>query len=133
MFRYNAARTGYQTLPMLHVSPSSLVALHETGDGDDIVFSVVLACDSDEPINWTANENDPDITLSSASGTLMDTTNLTITIDRSGLVPGTNALESVLVTGTIEGQNVVNSPVSLPVTVYLVDNSYQVFLPGISR
>lgn len=133
MFRQNAARTGYQALPTLHISPSSLVTLHETGDGDDVVFSVVLACDSDEPINWTANESDPDITLSSASGMLMDTMNLTITIDRSGLVPGKNTLESVLVTGTIEGQNVVNSPVLLPVTVYLVDQIHQVFLPGISR
>ena len=133
MFRQNAARTGYQTLPMLHVTPASLAALHEIGDSNDVVFSVVLAGDSSVPINWTANESHPDIFLSSTSGTLVDAANLTITIDRSGLVPGVNTLGSVLVTGTIDGQNVVNSPVSLPVTVYLVNQIHEAYLPSVTR
>jgi hypothetical protein len=133
MFRQNAARTGYQAIPMLHVTPSSLVALHETGNSNDVVFSVVLDGDCDEPINWTADENHPDIFLSSTSGTLTDTTNLTITIDRSGLVPGKNTLGTVLVTGMVAGQNVVNSPVSLPVTVYLVNQIHQAYLPSVTR
>lgn len=133
MFRQNAARTGRQALPMLHVTPASLVALHETGDSSDVVFSVVLAGDGSEPIDWTANESHPDIFLSSTSGILMDATNLTITIDRSGLVPGKNTLGSVLVTGTINGQDVVNSPASLPVTVYIVDRIHEAYLPAVIR
>ena len=133
MFRQNAARTGYPAMPMLHITPSSLVALHEIDDSSDVIFNVVLKCDSSEAINWAANENHPDITLSSTSGSLMDTTTLTISVDRSGLSPGKNTVGTVLITGTINGENVVNSPASLPVTIYLVDNIHQVFLPGITR
>ncbi|MCB9422032.1 MAG: VCBS repeat-containing protein [Ardenticatenaceae bacterium] len=133
MFRQNAERTGYQALPMLHIAPSSLVTLHETSNWDDVEFTVVLAGSGDETINWTANEDHPDINLSSTSGVLVDTTTLTITVDRSGLVPGVNSLGSVLVTGTINGQNVVNSPATVPVTIYLVDQVHSAYLPSISR
>lgn len=133
MFRYNAARTGYPVQPMMFVTPLAAIALHEVTSADDVVFTARLEGIGDKTITWTAVSSNPDITISPSGGTFVDETTFTITVDSSGLSLGKNAVGTVTITGTVNGQNVIYSPTLLSVTVHGVDQIFSTYLPVVQR
>jgi hypothetical protein len=133
MFKHDAARTGSLDQPTILISPLTLIDLHPISDNNDILFQINLRNNGKESIAWSAVRNDNDITLSSSGGTLVDSATILVNVDRSSLAPGINNVGSVTITGTVNGANVVNSPTSVPITVYLVNEVHEVYLPSTMR
>ena len=131
MFRYDAARTGHPLQPMLHVLPTRLVKLHKISDPSDVSFTVTLkgtGADG-ETIQWSTSDNITDSALLPSGGVFTNETTFTVTVDRASLTPGLNNVGNITVTGTINGNNIVHSPTSASVTIYLVNEIFNEYLP----
>jgi hypothetical protein len=132
MFRYNAARTGHPVVPSLHIAPPSLVQLHEIGDGSNVHMTFYLQGIGEEVIDWTA-VTPAGVTLSPNNGQAGSSfTAVSVTVARASLSPGTNN-RTITINGSINGQAVSNSPVQIPVTIYLVDEIFRTHLPVLRK
>ncbi|MCP4423321.1 MAG: hypothetical protein GY803_02405 [Chloroflexi bacterium] len=132
MARYNAARIGHPIYPMLQ-TPQSLTKMQEISNLADPEWQVTFGKLGNLPIEWTAVPSNPDITVSPSSGTITNETTITVTVDRNQLSAGSNNVGHITINGTANGDSVLNSPSSLSITVNLVDEITNVYLPILQK
>lgn len=132
MFRQNPARTGHPQESSLSVSPRNFNMLHAVDNPNDVELVVYLRGLGNTAVDWTTTAS-AGVTVSPANGQVGSTpTAVTITVDRSSLVPGANN-DTVTISGTVAGTPVANSPVEVSITVNLVDQVFGTYLPIILR
>jgi hypothetical protein len=132
MFRYNAARTGHPSVPTLAVVPTAVTLFHEIGDSSNVQFTVQVTGSGGEEIDWTASGSSG-VSASPNSGQVNGAaTAVTVTVNRGSLSNGTNN-KTITFSGEVNGNAVANSPLQVPITIYLVDEIFQAHLPTIVK
>ena len=132
MYKQNAARTSYAGEPLLHTSPSSFTRLHLNGDTTDVTFNMSVGNAGIGCFDWTATATELiTVSLSPTSGEVCEgeQTAVSVTIDTTGLSMGANDMGVINVIGQIASEDVKNSPQSIPLTIYLVNDIYNTYLP----
>jgi hypothetical protein len=130
MFRHNAARTGHPTTLM--VEPKSITRLHDSGDSSNVVFILQLSGIGGGEINWSASGSGG-VSASPANGQVDgSTTTVTVTVSRGSLSNGQNN-KSITFSGVVGNNPVANSPLTVPITIYLLDDLSKVYLPSIAK
>ncbi|MCS7226992.1 MAG: hypothetical protein NZ821_08380 [Gloeomargarita sp. SKYB31] len=135
MFRQNPQHTGhYQRPPRLAVSPPSLFVLHPYGSGSEERAYLRLTNPGDFAAQWSVASSPAGVAVTPSSGTLHYTSTipLTVTVSTAGYQTGTYSLGSLTITGTWSGGTVQNSPLSVPITLY-VGPVYRAYLPLVMR
>jgi hypothetical protein len=135
MFHRDSRHTGYYPLPpRLSVSPASLYVLHQYGSGNSERAHLRLRNLGDGVFNWAVASKPLTVMVTPLSGTVFYTSTvpLTVTVSTTGYNTGTYSLGNIVFTGTSGGSPVMDSPVNIPVTLY-VGQVYRVHLPIILR
>ncbi|MFQ5399194.1 MAG: FG-GAP repeat domain-containing protein [Anaerolineae bacterium] len=132
MFKRNAARTSYSARPTLAVAPGQITSMHLVTDSSDVQVNLTVKNIGPGVFDWYAAPPNG-ISLAPVLGTVSEQTTTTVIISRSALSLGINYLGTIQVSASNPSQVVAASPVSVPVTVHLVDKIYYSFLPIVSR
>ncbi|MCS7251511.1 MAG: FG-GAP-like repeat-containing protein, partial [Thermoflexus sp.] len=135
MFHRDPRHTGhYMRPPRLAVSPPSLFVWHPYGSGSEERAYLRLTNLGDFPGQWSVASSPAGVTVTPSSGTVYYTSTipLTVTVSTAGYLTGTYSLGSLTITGTWDGGTVENSPLSVPVTLY-VGPVYRAYLPLVMR
>ena len=133
MFRRDAvhsARVGVSA-PRLAVSPQSIGVMHQVGDPGNEQVTLQIRNVGVGSFNWNGTVPSG-VTLSSYSGTVSTSQNVIVTISTAGRPAGNYNLGNIVVTGTSGGSPVLDSPASVPVSLY-VGQIYRIFLPLIQK
>ena len=128
MFRGNISRTGaLARAPHLSVSPTEITLLHQIGQTDLVPFAFTLSNVGGGILDWRYT-GPTDITPSTISGSLSAQTTLSATINSTSLSKGihTRTITVDATNGTAQAQG---SPVTVTLTIKVVDEVFQVHLP----
>ena len=138
MFKHDAARSSFIGHPILDVAPDDFFALHLNGDSNDLKYNMRIKNAGIGCIDWEATPTQPsDVSLSVTSGILCagEEATVLVTISSSDFVLGSNDLGSIDVTGSVDNNElaVVNSPQSLSITVQVVEEIFNTYLPSVTK
>jgi hypothetical protein len=118
--------------PVLDVSPGALSARVKSGQGP-FVTSVQISNVTLGSLNWTATKvgSVPWLSLGASGGSVTPTTpyNLGLTVNSTGLAPGTHTGQIRLSSSTL---NVQNSPLTVTYTLNVVNQLSNIYLPIIT-
>jgi hypothetical protein len=130
MYKHNAARTSHSAEPLLVASPDSIVLFSDIDTPTTIKRTILINNLGVGSINWTATTSRPAWTaVSPASGTVSgETDTLTITIDPAGRGLGDHPF-----TITINGGNIPGSPKTIDMTLQVLSDLPQTFMPMIQK
>jgi hypothetical protein len=133
MFHHDVARTGRALFPPELGFPGEIRFLHQQGSGAIATLQVAIQNLGEQEFEWTITNPIADLQVSNISGTLSTQTILQLTLDTTGYSPDTwHNLGNLTVSGTLRGQQVASSPITVPVWLYIGDIT-QVYLPLVSR
>jgi len=136
MWRQNVQRTGSGKMPpSLSVSTSSLLTLTETDSRSDIFFFFDLENTGDGSISYSITDNAANVSVFPNSGTISDDEQeITVTVDTTTMTaPGTYEYILTIYAEDEEGNPLPNTPVTLPITIVVVDEIFNVYLPTILK
>jgi hypothetical protein len=133
MFKGNPVRTGHPAQPFMDVTPGSLTALHKWLDPSNIQKQIKIRNTGSGSFSWQAVETPDRIVLAGYHGNVNGETGVLATINTSGLEIGTHNLGHIVIEATFEGQPLPNSPLMIPVTVRVVEEIHDVYLPVVVR
>lgn len=128
MFRHDAARSGTQVLPNLLGLPTSLFVMAEDSGPNSVHTNFVLSNETDIPFTWAATPP-ADVSVSPNNGILSGPILVDVMISAGSYGIGNYNLGDISLTGVINGRSVVGSPASISVTLLVVDQIYQTYLP----
>ncbi|MCU0521680.1 MAG: VCBS repeat-containing protein [Anaerolineae bacterium] len=112
-------------------APSGISVLQEYGTGDVVTAKLRIASSTLARIDWSLSAPSG-VAVSASSGTAtLEGVVVTLSIPTRGLTIRSTPylIGNVTVTASLNGVAVVNSPVSIPVRVLIVDTIQRVFLP----
>lgn len=110
--------------PMLAVTPGQLAFMTIPGQTRSAALQISNA--GDGTLNWSADSDQDWLTVTPESGSAPAA--LTISVDPASLLVG-----SYEATITIDSEEAANSPISIPVHLYVVETIYPIYLPLVSR
>lgn len=132
-FRGDVHNTGTVALPpYLAVAPQTAVVLHAQSESSPATVPVTIRNLGNGEIAWAASDNHARLTAVPASGTVSSSQSARIEIDTSGLNLGAYGY-TVTYSGTSSDGSVGNSPTVLNITLRIVDEVFDLFLPLIVR
>jgi len=141
MYRQNPAHMAHYALPNMQGGPTSIFVLHAPGRGPYKYVYPITNTGDDEPMRMTVSATNPNVSVQpSSTMTIMpDETKMmtvTVTLGSSFNTLGTYALGTVTMSavyGAGSGRPAINSPRTAPVTVLVVPQLYDAFLPAVAR
>lgn len=136
MFKHNAARTSTNIPGFLDMGTEAIVEMASQDGGSTVTIPLQLhfTGSSGATVAWEARASQPNIVrLSQTSGSSTGDVSLTVRVDKDALSMGQNDLGTVTISAAVDQRSLGGSPVSLPVTVYLVEDIEQVHLPLLQK
>lgn len=132
MFNRDSLHTSYYPRgPRLSASPLSLHGLQQEGDRDTVHLTLRIQNTGDGRFNWSAVAPSG-VTLTPTGGTVETEESVSVAISAEGYNAGIHSLGDITVRGSAEDDPVVDSPLSIPITLYVGD-LHEVFLPVTMR
>ncbi len=132
MWHHNAERTNFASETNLSVTTSSITKMiADESVGADVSAIIGIMNPGPGELDWTSSASQPGkVTVSPNAGTVGDETDLTtITMETNGLGLGTHSLGTV----TIDGGDVLGSPHVISLTIIVVDELNELYLPYVQR
>jgi hypothetical protein len=133
MFKGNPERTGHPRQPILDVTPGNITVLHKWLDPSNIQQQLKIRNTGSGALSWQAVEIPERIALAGYHGHVEGETGVLVSINTSGLELGSYHLGDIVIEASHEGQPLPNSPLMIPVTVRVVEEIHDVYLPVIVR
>jgi len=131
-FQQNMARTGIYEPPFLAFT-DELRFFHQQGTGNTAVLQVTIQNIGGDEIDWTLDESIPALSVSSTSGTVSNSTELTFSINTSSFAQNQwHTLGIVTINGSNNGVPVQGNPQTAPVYLYVGDIT-NLYLPMILK
>ncbi|WP_420629574.1 FG-GAP repeat domain-containing protein [Candidatus Leptofilum sp.] len=131
-FQQNMARTGIFEPPRLAFT-DELRFYHQQGTGNTAVLQTAIHNSGGDEIDWILNESIAELTVSSTSGTVSDSTQLTFTVTTDSFAQNQwHNLGTITITGTNNGVPVQGSPQTATVYLYVGDIA-NIYLPMITK
>ncbi len=133
-FRRNVVNHARYVPPRLLSSSSTYLVMHDSSIGPlPEVRMLRLTNGGEGEIAWTVASLPASVMVNPASG-LVDGSGqmLTLTIQTAGYGAGMHSLGQLTIVGTVGGEEVAGSPLTIPVTLY-VGPVYRTFLPVVVR
>lgn len=137
LFRKDALNSGLAAAPAaIAEATDDILVLHPSSNvGADVSSLIrVEVAGGAASVDWRATATSPNrVTVASPPNVATPPyADFTMNIETSGLRSGLNNLGTVEIAGTINGQPIAGSPVTVPVSVYVGDIRYQ-YLPAVVR
>ena len=127
-FQQNVARTGFFEPPTLAFT-NELRFFHQQGTGNTAVLQASVQNSGGGEIDWNLSESIAALTVSSTSGTVTKSTELTFTVNTDGFAQNQwHNLGSISIAGTSNGVTVAGSPQNATVYLYVGDIA-NIFIP----
>jgi hypothetical protein len=133
MFKGNPERNGHLGQPILNITPGNIALLHKWGDPGNIQTVLNIHNIGTGSFTWNVVDLPDRVALAGHQGNVDDKDDVLVTINTSGLAIGTYHLGHIIIEATNEGQAIPNSPLSIPVSLYVVEEIHAVYLPLIVR
>jgi hypothetical protein len=128
-FRRDSLNHARYPLAQLSVYPTWLLVLHEDGSGPSETGYLWVSNKGDGLIDWQVDSKPSKATLTPDSGTVgWEGQKVAVEISVSSYGPGLHELGDIVISATGEGEAVVGSPATIPVTLY-VGTVHHTFLP----
>ena len=128
MFNRDPAHTSfYPRRPRLSATPLSLYALQQVGEADSVHLTLHIQNTGDQTFDWSGVAPSG-VTLTPSHGTVEDDERVMVTVSTQEYAAGMHRLGDITIRGSTEDDAVMNSPSSIPVTLYVGD-LYEAFLP----
>lgn len=109
-------------LAQLSVYPSWILVLHQDGSGSSETAYLWVSNNGDGTIDWHVDSKPSAATLTPDSGTVgWQGQKVTVEISVGGYGPGLYDLGDIVISAIGEGEAVVGSPATIPVTLYVGD------------
>ena len=133
-FHHDAQHTGRvgSAVPQLAVSPQGITVVHQVGTPGNEQATLQIRESGVGSFDWSATAPSG-VTLSPSSGTTSSSVNSTATISTASRPLGVYNLGNIVVTARVGGNPVAGSPVSVPVTLMMVNQLYRLFSPWILK
>jgi len=135
-FRKNSTNTAnVSSPPNLSLPSTSLFSLTETDGRSDIFFFFTLENTGDGSISYSITDNAANVSVFPNSGTISDNEQeITVTVDTTTMTElGTYEYILTINADDEEGNPLPNTPVTLPITIVVVDEIFNVYLPTILK
>ncbi len=127
MARRDSNRTGAVPRPArLEISAQALYLLHQTGTTSPAHATLNISNGGDEAFSWSVTSKPAGVTVSPLSGTANQT--VWISVTTTGKPNGANAIGNITISATSSGQVAMNSPRSVPVTLWIGEVKH-IYLP----
>ncbi|MFO7539859.1 MAG: hypothetical protein R6X32_17615, partial [Chloroflexota bacterium] len=133
MFKGNPERSGHLGQPILNITPGNIALWHKWGDPGNIQTVLNIHNIGTGSFTWNVVDLPDRVALAGHQGNVDDKDDVLVTINTSGLAIGTYHLGHIIIEATNEGQAIPNSPLSIPVSLYVVEEIHAVYLPLIVR
>jgi plastocyanin len=134
MFRKNATNTALSfTPPSLTVNSSALVTFTKVDARQDVVFLFSMSNPGDAPLNYTIDKNSSLLTVSPANGDIaaQGEKEIAVIVDTATLTT-VGRYDYALTIESMDGQTPLpGSPYTLPVTIIIAEETYDVYLPTV--
>lgn len=128
-FRRDSLNHARYPLGQLSVHPSWMLVLHQDGSGSSETAYLWVSNNGDGTIDWQVDSKPSEATLTPDSGTVgWQGQKVTVEISVGGYGPGLYDLGDIVISAIGEGEAVVGSPATIPVTLYVGD-VHGAFLP----
>lgn len=126
MFHHDARRTGSYAAAASLAFPPEVRLFHQSGSGSTESTFPRLENKGDGSFDWRITHSMAQLQVIPSSGVVMTVTQPRFLVTTTGLSDGWHNLGTVTVTGTVSGRQVVNSPLTAAVWVYVgdVDRAY---------
>lgn len=135
MFHRDARNSGYYPMgSILDAFPESLFVLHQYGSGSTETKKLEVGDRGDGSFQWAVSSKPANVAVNPQAGTASytSTAEATVTVTTSTYVTGTYSLGNIVITGTVDGEPVLDSPAHVTVTMYVGDVHW-VYLPLVVR
>ena len=132
MFHHDMRRTGRYPLPPKLGFPTEGRLFHQWGSGETETGYQAVRNEGEGSFDWRITNVLTNVRVSPSSGVVTTTAPTQFVITTTGLLTGWHTLGTVNITGTASGKDVLGSPTTLTVYVY-VGNVARVYLPLILR
>jgi hypothetical protein len=137
MFRQSPDHLAHYAFPMMTGGLAPITLLRAPGRFTITTYTFSIGNTGDEPFRLTISDSDPHITVQPATPVTIDpdaakTFTVTINLGSDYVTPGLYSLGTITISGVYgagSGIHAINSPVSVPVQVRVVDHLYDVFAP----
>jgi hypothetical protein len=135
MFHRTPQNTRYYVRPpQLRVSLDSLVVMHEQGSSSTVSRMIRVVNGGSGTIDWTAEALHSDVSVTPSSGTVdVNGQTLEFVLSVGSYSLGTHELGSADFSALAGGETVRGSPFSVPITVHVVEQVYNTYLPLASK
>jgi hypothetical protein len=128
-FRRDSLNHARYPLGQLSVHPSWMLVLHQDGSGSSETAYLWVSNNGDGTIDWQVDSKPSAATLTPDSGTVgWSPESIEVDISVGGYGPGLYDLGDIVISAIGEGEAVVGSPATIPVTLYVGD-VHGAFLP----
>lgn len=121
MFHHDVRRTGRYPLPPELGFPTEIRLFHQSGSGETETGYQVIRNEGADSFDWSITNTPANVRVSPSSGVVTTTRPTQFVITTTGLLAGWHTLGTVMVTGKVGTQNVLNSPTTTTVYVYIGD------------
>ena len=132
MFHRDVARTGYYPVPPRLVFPAEVRVFHQYGSGDTEVAYATIQNTGEGEFEWEIVEDMERVQITPASGRVITTSQVQLTITTTGLMTGWHSLGTLTVNGFIDRVAVTGSPMTSSMHLF-VGNVSRVYLPVVLR
>jgi hypothetical protein len=134
MFHHDVRRTGRYPVPPKLGFPSEIRILYQQGSGNSESQYAWVRNSGEGQFDWRITNNVPGNKLQviPSSGVVTTTTPTQFIVDTTGILTGWHTLGTVSITGTASGQNIISSPITSTIYVYVGDVA-RTYLPIILR
>jgi hypothetical protein len=131
MFKRGAEGVGAVPLPPRLEATAELYLIHDVDDNGAAHGQLLIENGGDGSFNWNAT-TPSDVDLYPSSGTISQSQLVDVVVDTKGYNQGVHNLGTITITGSSGGTSVINSPLSVPVYLYVGQLSHA-YLPGLTR
>jgi len=132
MFRHDVARTGRYLAPPRLGFPDEVRLLHQDGSGNTEIGHAWVHNEGEGEFDWSIAHTIGQLQVTPASGVVTDAAPVKLTVTTTGFSTGWHTLGTLIVTGSVDGKPVEDSPVTA--TLYLfVGNVSRVYMPLVVR
>jgi hypothetical protein len=132
MFHHDIRRTGRYQLPPKLGFPTEVRLFHQWASGETETGYQVVRNEGEGSFDWRITNMLTNVRVSPSSSVVTTTASTQFVITTTGLLTGWHTLGTVSITGTASGKDVLGSPTTSTVYVYVGDVA-RVYLPLVLR
>ena len=132
MFHHNVARTGRYPAPPRLGFPHEIRLFHQYGSGGTEIWCAMVYNEGEGEFDWNIAHTISQLQVTPASSAVTDAAPVKLTVTTTGFSPGWHTLGTLIVTGSVDGKPVEDSPATATLYLFVGDVS-RAYMPLVVR